>query len=152
PSRSVDLGSGRSPADASRSLQGDLDHIVLTAMRKRPSRRYSSVAALSRDVTAYLTGHPLHTRTYTRFDRVGKFARRHKAAVAGALLIILVLLCLAVAMAMHKRGASQRLASQASAVFRCWNPAVGRGCKLGAMAVASNASRTLRLQGKAIPD
>lgn len=107
PSRTIDPAAGRSPADALRTLRGDLDHIILTAMRKRPSRRYSSVAALSRDVTAYLTGYPLHTRTYTRADRVGKFVRRHKVAVIAALLIILALVGFVIGMAMNTRRASQ---------------------------------------------
>ena len=62
PSATIDPA-GRGPSDAVFALHGDLDHIVLTAMRKRPSRRYSSVAALSRDVRAYLDEEPLETRT-----------------------------------------------------------------------------------------
>jgi serine/threonine protein kinase len=66
PSRTVDTApAGRYPVDAFLTLSGDLDHIVLKAMRKEPSHRYSSVGALSRDVTAYLGGYPVRTRTNT---------------------------------------------------------------------------------------
>ena len=105
PSGRIDTVAGRSPADAVRTLHGDLDHIVLTAMRKRPSRRYSSVAALSRDVTAYLNEEPLETRTYTGAQRVRQFVRRRKVAVIAALLVILALMGLVVGMAIHRKRA-----------------------------------------------
>lgn len=38
--------------DAARTLRGDLDNIVLMAMRKEPARRYASVSALSNDLQA----------------------------------------------------------------------------------------------------
>jgi serine/threonine protein kinase len=100
PSGTIDAAA-RGPSDAVRRLRGDLDHIVLTAMHKRPSRRYSSVAALSRDVAAYLNDQPLATRTYTRAQRTRQFVRRHKVAVIAALLLVLALIGLVVGMAMH---------------------------------------------------
>lgn len=109
PSQTIDLTAGRSPADAVRKLHGDLDHIVLTAIHKRPRRRYSSVAALSRDVTAYLAGYPLHTRIYTWADRLSKFVRRHKAAVIAALLMILALIGLVAGVAMRSGRGRQKL-------------------------------------------
>ena len=107
PSGTIDPA-GRGPGDAVRTLQGDLDHIVLTAMRKRPSHRYLSVAALSRDIKAYLDEEPLETRTYTRGQRVRQFVRRHRVAVVAALLMIVALIVLVAGMAMHKGRASQR--------------------------------------------
>jgi len=109
PSRTIDLAAGRCPDDASHRLHGDLDHIVLTAMRKRPSRRYESIAALSGDLKAYVAGYPLPTRTYTRADRVGKFVRRNKVAVIAALLMILALVGMVASVAMRNRRASQKV-------------------------------------------
>jgi len=108
PSRTIDPA-GRGPGDAIRTLQGDLDHIVLAVMRKRPSHRYASVAALSRDVAAYLNEEPLETRIYTRAQRVRQFVRRHNIAVVAILLMILALTGLVIGMAMNTRHPSQKI-------------------------------------------
>jgi serine/threonine protein kinase len=42
-----------------KSLRGDLDNIVLMAMRKEPQRRYASVAQFGEDVSHYLEGRPV---------------------------------------------------------------------------------------------
>jgi serine/threonine protein kinase len=63
PSQTIDPAADCSAGDAAHSLRGDLDHIVLMAMHKRPTRRYPSVEALSHDVTAYLGGYTVGTRT-----------------------------------------------------------------------------------------
>ena len=61
-----------------RSLRGDLDKIVLTALRKEPARRYVSVAALAADIQAYLRGYPVQARTDSWTYRSGKFIRRNE--------------------------------------------------------------------------
>ena len=48
-----------SPADLQRELAGDLDNIVMKALRKEPDRRYGSVEDFSRDIEKYLEGHPV---------------------------------------------------------------------------------------------
>ena len=73
-------------------LRGDLDNIVLMAMRKEPERRYASVAQFSEDIRLHLTGLPVLARKDTWNYRAGKFVRRHKVAVAAAALLALTLL------------------------------------------------------------
>ncbi|HEX8893064.1 MAG TPA: protein kinase, partial [Terriglobales bacterium] len=110
PSRTIDVDTCRSPDDAARKLHGDLDHIVLMAMHKRPRHRYVSVDSLSRDVTAYLNEDPLSTRGYTRAQRVAKFVRRHKGvALVAALLLILALVGFVVGMVIRSGRASPRI-------------------------------------------
>ena len=65
-----------------RRLKGDLDTIVLMAMRKEPARRYSSVAQLAADVHGHLDGYPLVARGDSWSYRSRTFINRHKAAVA----------------------------------------------------------------------
>jgi serine/threonine protein kinase len=65
-----------------RSLQGDLDNIVLMAMRKEPHRRYASAAALADDIRRHQEGLPIAARPNTFSYRTGKFIRRHRASVA----------------------------------------------------------------------
>jgi eukaryotic-like serine/threonine-protein kinase len=67
-----------------RRLQGDLDNIILMALRKEPQRRYESVAHLSRDVERHLKDLPVHARPDTALYRTRKFLRRRRATVAAA--------------------------------------------------------------------
>ena len=73
-------------------LRGDLDNIVLRALRKEPLRRYASVTEFSEDVRRHLEGRPVSARQDTFSYRTGKFVRRHKIGVAAAAGILLILL------------------------------------------------------------
>jgi len=73
------------------SLRGDLDNIVLMAMRKEPARRYESAAELSADIQRHLEELPVVARQDTFTYRASKFTRRHRVAVAAAFLILLSL-------------------------------------------------------------
>ncbi len=74
------------------SLRGDLDNIVLMALRKEPDRRYQSVEQLAEDIRSYLAGRPISARRESSVYRAGKFVRRHKLGVTAAALILLSLL------------------------------------------------------------
>ncbi len=76
----------------SRALRGDLDNIVLMAMRKEPTRRYPSVGQFSEDIRRHLDGLPVIARKDTLRYRSEKFIHRHKVGVAATALIILTLL------------------------------------------------------------
>lgn len=74
-----------------RVLKGDLDNIVLMAMRKEPERRYSSSQQLASDIQRHLDGKPVMARRDTMSYRTVKFVRRHWLPVAaGAGVIFLV--------------------------------------------------------------
>jgi serine/threonine protein kinase len=75
-----------------RRLRGDLDNIVLKALRKEPERRYASVERLSEDVRRHLAALPVRARPDTLAYRAGKFARRHRVGLAAAALIAASLL------------------------------------------------------------
>ncbi len=81
-------------ADATRSrhLRGDLDNILLTALRKEPARRYASVGALAEDIQRHLNQRPVRARAATFGYRAAKFFRRNKAATIAGTLAILALL------------------------------------------------------------
>ena len=75
-----------------RSLRGDLDNIVLMAMRKEPERRYGSSQQMAADIQRYLDGKPVMARRDTLSYRTAKFVRRHwlpVAAVASLTFLIL---------------------------------------------------------------
>ena len=74
-----------------RRLSGDLDEIVLTALRKEPQRRYASVEQLAEDIRRHLGGLPVSARRASQRYRAAKFIRRHRAAVTAAAVIALLL-------------------------------------------------------------
>jgi serine/threonine protein kinase/tetratricopeptide (TPR) repeat protein len=65
-------------------LRGDLDNIVMSAIRKEPERRYASPRALADDIRAYRSHRPVAARPDTARYRLTKFVRRHRAGVAAA--------------------------------------------------------------------
>jgi serine/threonine-protein kinase len=85
------------PTRLARQLAGDLDNIVMMAMRKEPERRYQSVEQFSEDIRRHLQGMPVAARKDTFGYRAGKLIRRHKAGAS----ILALLLILAVAMAVQ---------------------------------------------------
>jgi non-specific serine/threonine protein kinase/serine/threonine-protein kinase len=72
---------------AASELRGDLDTIVLKALRKDPERRYRTAQDLSQDLRRYLEGLPVTARVDSVRYRAGKFLRRNRAAVAAAVLV-----------------------------------------------------------------
>ena len=72
-------------------LRGELDAIVLMAMRAEPTRRYASADALSTDLLRYLKGLPVTARPDTVSYRVRKFVRRQRALVAGVGIAVVAL-------------------------------------------------------------
>ncbi len=74
-----------------RRLRGDLDNILLMALRKEPPRRYASVLQFSEDIRRHLEGLPVIARGDTPGYRAAKFVGRHKTGVAAAALIFLSL-------------------------------------------------------------
>ncbi len=84
------LSSGGSSVSP-RELAGDLDWIVLNALRKEPARRYASAREMAEDLRRHLRGLPVLARPDTVRYRASKFVRRHRAAVAGAALLLLSL-------------------------------------------------------------
>lgn len=80
-----------SPGRLRRRLRGDLDTIVLAAMHKEPSRRYSSAEALAEDIRRHLAGLPIGARKDTPAYLLRKFAGRHKVGVSIAAGVVLLL-------------------------------------------------------------
>jgi serine/threonine-protein kinase len=75
-----------------RALQGDLDNIVLKALRKTPAERYESVGAFAADLRRFLNNEPVSARADSIGYRVGKFIRRHRASVAASALVVAALI------------------------------------------------------------
>ncbi len=76
----------------SKQMRGDIDTIVLMALRKEPSRRYGSVNDLQEDIRRHLENIPVIARNDTVRYRATKFAARHKAGVAATVAVALILI------------------------------------------------------------
>ena len=74
------------------TLRGDLDNIVLKALRKEPDRRYSSAENLAEDIHRHQRGLPVTARPNTFTYRVEKFVMRNKAGVIGAGLVFIAII------------------------------------------------------------
>ncbi len=69
-------------------LRGDLDTILLTALRREPGRRYPSVAALREDLQRHRRHLPIRARRDSWSYLAGRFARRHAVAMTLATVVI----------------------------------------------------------------
>jgi serine/threonine protein kinase len=105
-----DLVDSRLMIHDSRLLRGDLDNIILKALRKEPARRYGSVAQFSDDIRRYLEGRPVTARKDTFNYRTVKFIKRNKVPVAAAGLLFLSLIGGIFATALEARRAHQQRA------------------------------------------
>jgi eukaryotic-like serine/threonine-protein kinase len=94
PSTAVAKCDGKSEIENRRSklLKGDLDNIVLKAIRKEPDRRYQSVRQFSDDIRRHLEGLPVTARKDTLRYRASKFVARNRLAVAAAAAVMFAIL------------------------------------------------------------
>lgn len=86
------IANQRSKVKDLRSLNADLDNIVLKALQKEPERRYASVEQFSDDISRYLKGQPVSARSDTWSYRAEKFARRNPWFVGTIILAFLFLI------------------------------------------------------------
>jgi serine/threonine-protein kinase len=124
------------PTRLARQLAGDLDNILLMAMRKEPERRYQSVEQFSEDIRRHLAGMPVTARKDTFGYRAEKFVRRHRAGVA--ILGLLVLLAVAMVVqalriaqerdrANQEAATAQAVTQSLVAMFEFADPSKSRG-------------------------
>jgi len=98
-----------------RRLRGDLDAIVLKAMSKEASRRYSTVEQLQADVQRYLSGMPVIARPESRAYLARKFVRRHRLGVGVAIAAAVLVLSFATVMTVQRsriRAQAERIATE----------------------------------------
>jgi serine/threonine-protein kinase len=99
----VSAARAATPDKLRRRLRGDLDNIVMMALRKEPQQRYPSVEALSEDIRRHLEGLPVVARQPTLGYLTGKFVRRNRGAVLAALTIAGLILSFGVTATLQSR-------------------------------------------------
>ena len=80
------------PSQLDHKLDGDLDNILLMALRKEPALRYASVEQFGNDLRSYLAGMPVKARGNSLRYRAGKLLRRRKVEIAAGVLVASALL------------------------------------------------------------
>ncbi len=74
-----------------KSLQGDLDNIILKAMQKDPAQRYGSADEFIADIQRYLSGHAVIAAGNSSWYKTGKFIRRHWLGISAVSVFLLTL-------------------------------------------------------------
>jgi serine/threonine protein kinase/tetratricopeptide (TPR) repeat protein len=93
---SVSEGRGGRPERLRQRLAGDLDNIVLMALRKEPERRYSTVEQFSEDIRRHLECQPIIARKSTLIYHTTKFVERNRTGVITAFSVAIILALLGV--------------------------------------------------------
>jgi serine/threonine protein kinase/tetratricopeptide (TPR) repeat protein len=147
-------------ADARRraSLRGDLDTVVLEALKKIPAERYPTVHALLDDIERHLSSRPVLARRDSGWYRARKFVARNKLAVSAAGAIALALLGGAVVatwqarVALAEKARAQEVQTFIASVFREADPMMqGGGKALSAVDLLLQAERRLDERADATP-
>ncbi|MGQ3057516.1 MAG: protein kinase domain-containing protein [Nevskia sp.] len=103
----VDAPSRQLEGAAARAVRGDLDAIVLKALRHRPADRYGNAEALAEDLRRHLDSRPVIARGEAPGYLIGRLLRRHRIGFAAAAAVLLALLAAAGGIAYKAREAAQ---------------------------------------------
>ena len=147
-----------------RALQGDLDNIILMAMRKEPERRYSSSQQMASDIQRYLEGKPVIARRDTVQYRTAKFVRRHWLPVTATVSVVFLTLAFATttyvqslriaaerdrvaeqrAVAERERARAEQVSSFLVNLFKLSDPQENRGNQVTARELLDSGAKSLQ--------
>ncbi len=140
-----------------RRLRGELDNIILMALRSEPERRYASVAALAEDLRRQLNGLPVDAERDWAGYRLRKFVQRNRGMVAASILLLAALVGGAVTTAVQARRAraaqvrTERVNSFLRTLLSSVRPAMG-GRDVPVSEVLDSAARRIETELGAQPD
>ena len=159
--QSPDPSSAVAPPDRRRALRGDLDTIVLKALRTEPERRYASADQLTDDLQRVLEGRPVAARPDTAGYRAKKFVQRHRGGVAatlGVAVLIAVLVSFYTVQLTQERDRAQIEAATATQVsdflqdvFKSSDPSEAMGDTVSVRTVLERGARRIDTELAAQP-
>jgi len=156
--RAVASRGAGTPQKLNRLLRGDLDNIVLMAMRKEPQRRYPSVQALSEDIGRYLDGYPVSAHPPSWSYRAGKYVRLHAAGVSAVAAVFLLLVAFGVtatvqnARIRRERDTADQVTKLLVSLFDVNAPETARGERVTAREILDRGARRIQGELKGQPD
>jgi serine/threonine protein kinase/Tfp pilus assembly protein PilF len=147
-----------------RILSGDLDNLVLMAMRKEPERRYGSAQQMAGDIQRYLDGRPVIARRDTFSYRTSKFVTRHWLPITVAVSAVFLVLAFAASTYMqslritaerdrvtqqreraeHERARAEEVSSFLVNLFKLSDPKENRGNQITARELLDSGAKRLR--------
>ncbi len=147
-----------------RALKGDLDWITMRALEKDRTRRYPSASELAAEVGRYLRNEPVLAGPPGNLYRLRKFVRRHKAGVAFAAVLLVLLSGFAATMTVQLKQISQArdLATEArdlanqerdtaeevseflAGLFKASEPGLARGREISAREILDRGAKSIR--------
>ena len=131
-------------------LRGDLDTILLNALRKEPVRRYRSVNALANDIDLHLQDMPIVARSDSLRYRAGKFVRRHYAAVGTAAAVALTLAVFSIVLTIQneqirqERDTAREVSQFLEDIFMAPDPTQARGADTTAKEILAAGENRIR--------
>jgi serine/threonine-protein kinase len=139
-------------------LRGDLDTVVLKALKKKPAERYATAHALLDDIERYLDARPVLAQPDSRWYRTRKFVERNRLGVSAAAAILAAMLVGAgvavwqAQVAISEKARAEEVQEFISAVFREADPTQGEGKSLSAIELLLQAERRLHERRDATPE
>jgi eukaryotic-like serine/threonine-protein kinase len=106
---------GATKTKLAQQLTGDLDTILLKALKKNPGARYETVSAFAADLRRYLIGEAVEAQPDSRWYRLNKMVRRNRLAV-GATSAVMLALVLGAGAALWQAQQAQKQAAKSAAV------------------------------------
>ena len=156
---------GTSAKRLKRTLDSDLDNIVLMAMRKEPERRYGSAEQLADDIQRFLDGKPVIARRDTVSYRTTKFVKRHWLPVSAAAAATFMIVAFSIAtytqsvriaserdraahqreLAEHERARAEEVSSFLVNLFKLSDPGENRGNQVTARELLDSGAKRLQV-------
>jgi serine/threonine protein kinase/Flp pilus assembly protein TadD len=147
-----------------RALDGDLNNIVLMAMRKEPERRYGSAEQLAADIQRFLEGKPVIARRDTVSYRTSKFVKRHWLPVSGGAAATFMIVAFSIStymqsvriaaerdraahqreLAEHERARAEEVSSFLVNLFKLSDPKENRGNQVTARELLDSGAKRLQ--------
>jgi len=119
---------GTEPKQLVSVLRGDLDWITMKAVEKDRARRYVTPSELAADIRRYLKNEPVIARPASVSYRIQKYVRRHRYSVAGAAMLLLLLVAFSVVQSVQlrntrrERDRADRIAEFMTGIFKASDP------------------------------
>ncbi len=148
-----------------KQLKGDLNNIVMMALRKEPQRRYLTATQLAEDIQHWLLGQPVIATQDSWAYRCSKFIRRHRYAVVASALTIVMLSTFSVVTYRQsqaltrerdavtlERNRAQQISSFLIDMFELSDPAHNRGNDLKAQELLEVGARRIESDLKSYPE
>lgn len=145
------------PEKLQKRLVGDIDAIVMRALRKEPQHRYNSIEQLASDVRRYLTREPVQARQGNWLYYSQRFIRRHAFGVTAGAAFVVFIIAFAIAMSVQtqrvaaERDNAEQQGTRAEAVsefmmeiFDSAQPQTSLGKQIPAREILDSAGRRIR--------